>query len=411
MPRTQTRPRIRARAIAIAATAMLLAAPLVTLTPAPAAEAHSIKRIAGANRYATSVAMSQALPWVGETVYLASGAKFPDALAAGPVAAAEQAHLLLTTRDAVPPTVMQEIERISPDTVVLVGDQQSISSSVARAIETEIGATVERVSGSNRFETALALLDRVEGLDEIWVVAGGKFPDALVAGSVAGQSNGGIILDWRGTTPAQLEAWRQRVAPYVEGRPVRVAGSTASVSAATVEALRRSGATSVERYAGSDRYETAVRIHDAFSRTAPNGRMLLTTGQNFPDALGGSVLAAATGQPLYLTPTRCHTPTATMLRAERDQRGVSVITGLGGKPSLSDPALRLENCPPPPPRPTPPPPAPSIPPGPAPSSSVNCSDFRTQRAAQLWFDYWFPRYGDIAGLDRDDDGRACETLP
>lgn len=400
--------RTRTRMASIAVAVVLVAGSLLAIAPAPAALAQSTDRISGANRYETSVAISQQLPYIGETVFLASGAKFPDALAAAPVAAAEQAHLLLTPRDELPGSVLQEIQRIDPASVVVVGDEQSISSAVARIVRDATGASVERVAGGNRFETALALLDRMEDLDEVWVVAGGKFPDALVAGSVAGQSRGGIILDWHGSSAAQLEAWRQRIAPYVEGRPVRIAGSTASVSSAAADALRRSGAASVERYSGGNRYETAVAVHDAFSPTAPDGSMLLTTGQNFPDALGGSVLAAATGEPLYLTPTNCSTQVATMLRAERDQRGVHSITGLGGRPSLSDAALRLENCPspPPPPAPTPRPPA-----GPPPASSVDCSDFPTQRAAQAWFDYWFPRFGDIAGLDRDGDGRACESLP
>ena len=46
-----------------------------------------------------------------------------------------------------------------------------------------------------------------------------------------------------------------------------------------------------------------------------------------------------------------------------------------------------------------------------PGNAVNCSDFRTQREAQAWFDKYYPYYGDVAGLDRDGDGRACETLP
>ncbi|MGM1059794.1 excalibur calcium-binding domain-containing protein [Saccharothrix sp. Mg75] len=46
-----------------------------------------------------------------------------------------------------------------------------------------------------------------------------------------------------------------------------------------------------------------------------------------------------------------------------------------------------------------------------PGNSVNCSDFATQRAAQTWFDTYYPYYGDVALLDDDNDGRACEALP
>ncbi len=46
-----------------------------------------------------------------------------------------------------------------------------------------------------------------------------------------------------------------------------------------------------------------------------------------------------------------------------------------------------------------------------PGDVVNCADFETQQAAQDYFDYYAPRYGDVAGLDRDDNGIACESLP
>ena len=48
---------------------------------------------------------------------------------------------------------------------------------------------------------------------------------------------------------------------------------------------------------------------------------------------------------------------------------------------------------------------------PDPGDSKNCSDFSTQGQAQEWFDTHFPHYGDVARLDRDGDGVACESLP
>lgn len=42
---------------------------------------------------------------------------------------------------------------------------------------------------------------------------------------------------------------------------------------------------------------------------------------------------------------------------------------------------------------------------------MNCTDFDTWREAQNWFDRYNPHYGDVARLDSDGDGIACETLP
>lgn len=55
------------------------------------------------------------------------------------------------------------------------------------------------------------------------------------------------------------------------------------------------------------------------------------------------------------------------------------------------------------------PPSSDVPPNPG--NTRNCSDFHTQAEAQEWFDTYFPHYGDVARLDGDGDGEACESLP
>jgi Excalibur calcium-binding domain len=58
-------------------------------------------------------------------------------------------------------------------------------------------------------------------------------------------------------------------------------------------------------------------------------------------------------------------------------------------------------------------PAPSTSSGPdEPVADVNCSDFSTHAAAQQWFQqHGGSPTNDVAGLDRDHDGLACESLP
>jgi hypothetical protein len=46
-----------------------------------------------------------------------------------------------------------------------------------------------------------------------------------------------------------------------------------------------------------------------------------------------------------------------------------------------------------------------------PGDTKNCSDFSTWAQAQSWFNTYFPQYGDVAKLDQDNDGTACESLP
>lgn len=45
-----------------------------------------------------------------------------------------------------------------------------------------------------------------------------------------------------------------------------------------------------------------------------------------------------------------------------------------------------------------------------PGNTKSCSNFATQAAAQAWFDAYYPYYGDVAHLDENHNGVACENL-
>ena len=66
----------------------------------------------------------------------------------------------------------------------------------------------------------------------------------------------------------------------------------------------------------------------------------------------------------------------------------------------------------PPVTPVPPTPVPPTAPPANPGNTKNCSDFATQAEAQAYYDFYFPFYGDVAGLDGNpSNGIACESLP
>lgn len=48
---------------------------------------------------------------------------------------------------------------------------------------------------------------------------------------------------------------------------------------------------------------------------------------------------------------------------------------------------------------------------PNPGDTKNCSDFSTWALAQAWYELYYPHYGDVAKLDGNGDGIACESLP
>ncbi|MFI5262464.1 MAG: SGNH hydrolase domain-containing protein, partial [Candidatus Limnocylindrales bacterium] len=89
----------------------------------------SVTRLAGADRYATAVALSTATYPSATTVYLADGLAFPDALAA----AAAGGPLLLTPPGFLPAEVAAEIGRLGANHVIVLGGPTSVSDAVAYA--------------------------------------------------------------------------------------------------------------------------------------------------------------------------------------------------------------------------------------------------------------------------------------
>ncbi|MEA2024242.1 MAG: cell wall-binding repeat-containing protein [Actinomycetota bacterium] len=92
-------------------------------------------------------------PGATPVVYVATGLNFPDALGAGPVAGIGDAPILLVQQHTIPAATRNELTRLHPDKIVIVGGPAVISATVEA--ELQFYATmVERLAGANRYETA-----------------------------------------------------------------------------------------------------------------------------------------------------------------------------------------------------------------------------------------------------------------
>ncbi len=157
------------------------------LTAAAAASGVTPDRVWGADRYATAADLSaDAFPsGPVDTVFLAAGTNFPDALSVGPVAGIDGGPVLLSRPDRLPDATATELRRLAPAHVVIVGGTASIGVAVANAVAT-LGPTVERVSGGDRYATAAAVATRFLPTATTAVIAAGtNFPDALSGGPLA----------------------------------------------------------------------------------------------------------------------------------------------------------------------------------------------------------------------------------
>ncbi|WP_430592360.1 cell wall-binding repeat-containing protein [Humidisolicoccus flavus] len=325
---------------ATALVALLLVSFVQVLAPAPNADAATI-RLAGADRFSTNVAVSRTAPSFGGTVYLVSGAVFADALPASALAAADNGRLLLSRPDTIPAPITAEINRLRPSKIVLIGGLGALSSNV-EAQARSFTSNVERIGGVDRVETSFLIFDRlrqIKPITTIWVASGKTFPDALAASSVAGREGHAVLL-W---TNASNDYFRQAVAARMNGvSTVYIAGGNAAIGSSTEQLFRPLGASSVRRFAGSDRFETAVLLHRALTPSTRGSAIMLASGQEFPDALSASVTAAQRGIPLYLTARNCATSNSVASEITRLRAQDTIV--IGGDAAISQTAALQLQC-------------------------------------------------------------------
>ena len=271
--------------------------------PAPPAGdcSGAVERLAGNDRYATAAAISAASFTPGVAVaYVATGANFPDALAAGAAAARRDGPVLLVTSSAVPTATASELARLRPGTIKVIGGSAIVSNGVVDALRRyATSGTVQRIAGDNRYATAARVSADTfaPGVAVAYVATGTGFPDALSGVAAAGSRGGPILLVGADQIPSETAAELSRLRP---GRIV-VLGGTGVVSAAVASGLSQYATSGgVTRLAGTDRYSTAVAITAATFSTGST--VFIATGINFPDALGGGPVAGGLPGPLLLVP-------------------------------------------------------------------------------------------------------------
>ncbi len=195
------------------------------------------ERIAGPDRYGTSVALvDDAFPTGPvDTLFLAAGTAFPDALSSAPAASVAGDPLLLTRPDRVTADEAAEISHLAPAHVVIVGGTAAVSAAVASAVA-KLGPTVERVAGPDRYGTAAAVAERFMPTATTAVLASGlDFPDALSAGPLAASLDAPMLLVQPDVTPVVISTRNAVIA----ARPSTLVaiGGQASVRDAVVNEL------------------------------------------------------------------------------------------------------------------------------------------------------------------------------
>lgn len=91
-----------------------------------------------------------------DTVYIATGDNYPDALVAGRAFEGD-GPILLVGRDNIPQPTIDELVRLNPRRIVIIGGTAVVSSAVEAQLAAYTGGAVHRYSGGDRYETAAAV--------------------------------------------------------------------------------------------------------------------------------------------------------------------------------------------------------------------------------------------------------------
>jgi len=179
----------RRSGLATLATTALVAGACVAGAGAASADADfTFQRIAGADRYETSALVAEEYNTDLTEAILANGepGNYADALTANYLSGVADAPILLTKSDKIPADVKQQLEDAGVDKVWVVGGKSAVSDSEIASLR-DAGYEVERISGTDRFETNADVIAAGGDADsDLGLVSTGfNFPDALAGGPLA----------------------------------------------------------------------------------------------------------------------------------------------------------------------------------------------------------------------------------
>lgn len=261
-----------------------------SITAFAADDTHKIKRLYGSDRYATSVAIALSGWTQSNYAILASGENFPDAISAAPLAKKYDAPILLSRTDSIPEETLSAIQQLKVKNVIIIGGAGSISSEVEKQLAAS-GLVVTRIFGQDRYETCIKIAEQLGDVTEIAVVTGESFPDALSISPIAVKRNMPIILVNHNEIPSVVK-------DYVNNHKLTttyVIGSGTSLNNVVLKGL-----SNIELITGNDKYQINYNIIDKFKSDLNLSTTYIASGENFPDALSGSILAGKKSNPLLL---------------------------------------------------------------------------------------------------------------
>jgi N-acetylmuramoyl-L-alanine amidase len=265
-----------------------------------------VKKLVGDERQDTAVEISKE-GWANgaNKVILVNGNAIADGITATPLATTYDAPILLTNKDSIPASTIQEIDRLNPSEIIVIGGESVISNNAIKNLK----QSVRRLAGVDRYETSLKIAKEIDGnhdVNKIYIANGYKGEvDALTIAAKAGQDKQPIILSEKDKIPTSTYSWLKNEnltdAYFIGGEDV----ITTDVIHRMADITKPAAGQSVykNRVYGIDRHETNAKVIERFYPQADLNSVLVAKSDVLVDALAAGPLAAKLNSPILINPT------------------------------------------------------------------------------------------------------------
>lgn len=249
-------------------------------------------RIAGQNRYESAAQISREQFTNAKKVIVVNSQKYADALSATTLSDGRYS-ILYTEKDSLPTATRNEIQRLNPIEVYLLGGKQSISDGIENILK-KYANKVTRIAGKDRYETS-AKVAAMSNKKNIVIASGENFSDPLYASSYAYSNNAKILLSSGKTLSRETRDYLLRNKSKIGN--VTVVGGGKSISSSTVRYIQSVTGKNVGRISGRNRYEGSVKVANSMNKS----KVFIASGEDFADALAISPLAQKLKAPILLS--------------------------------------------------------------------------------------------------------------
>lgn len=269
-----------------------------------------IKVLAGTTIYDNAVSISKE-GWTSKTdkLIIVNGDIIADGITATPLATTYDAPILIVKKDSIPEVIKEEIDRLNPNEIVIVGGEGTVSKSVENELKTINSCTISRIWGDDRHETSLRVaqeIDKHHDVSKVFIANGFQGDvDALTIAAKAGEDKQPIILTEKYNVPNETYKWLESE----ELKDTYFIGGPGTLDTEVIHQMDNiisnpaSGSVYNNRIYGYDRHETNAKVMEKFYPNNELNAVLVARSDELADALVAGPLAAKLKSPILITQT------------------------------------------------------------------------------------------------------------